>query len=240
VAIAVENRNKSAATTTSPSTTAFTVTAGGSPLFVFVAWTDVIDVSSVTYAGAAMTLVTGSYATNDGWPTRVAAYVKAEPAINSNNVVVTWSANPTSGAQVYFVSTTGGDITTIYRTVSIEQSGTDPGLTLSNAVSGDLIFNACMMATIATITFGAGETSTNTETDDILGFNISAGVSTKTATGGDTVNITETPSHYGECVFAAIPAAGGQTLSAAVGNLALTGIAAVFRVGATMFLRYRK
>lgn len=204
----VENRNKSAATTTSPSTTAFTVTAGGSPLFVFVAWTDFIDVSSVTYAGAAMTLVTGSYATNDGWPTRIAAYVKAAPATGSNNVVVTWSGAPASGAQVYFVSTTGGDTSTIYRTVSIEQSGTDPGLTLSNAVSGDLIFNACMQVG-STITFGAGETSTNTETDNILSVGISAGVSTKTATGGDTVDITETPSHYAECVFAVIPAAGG-------------------------------
>jgi hypothetical protein len=65
------------------------------------------------------------------------------------------------------------------------------------------------MQVATTITFGAGETSTNTETDNILSVGISAGVSTKTATGGDTVDITETPSHYAECVFAVIPAAGG-------------------------------
>jgi hypothetical protein len=35
-------------------------------------------------------------------------------------------------------------------------------------------------------------------------------------------------------------AGGGQTISATAGSLSLSGIAAIFRVGATMFLRYRK
>lgn len=68
-----------------------------------------VSVSSVTYGGAALTLVRGdTHSDGAGTYFRTEQWVKANPASGTNNVVVTWDAAPTDGYGVGTATTYSG------------------------------------------------------------------------------------------------------------------------------------
>lgn len=216
MAIAVGNRANSGAVTTSPITTAFTVT-GVSPLFVAVVWQGVQTITSVKW-NTSETLT--NLSTLVGTSTNnVALFALKNPTATTTNVVATFSANPGSGAEMFIIGTTGGDTTTGWRTVynRTQADGTGPGETVVDSVNGDIVFHAAVV-TAATITWDAGETTTTTTANNIAGSAFSGGLSTKAAVGSSTVVGCTDAAGYAESATAAI---GGST--AATFNLLVLG-----------------
>lgn len=206
--VTVANRANSGATTTSPITTAFTVT-GVSPLLVSFSTEAALTVTSVTWNGGSEALsLIGSIA--DGVAaTKTWLYGLKNPTAKTDNVVVTLSGNPSSlGAVVYIIGTTGGDTTTGWRSAFTRNdgTGTGPGLTVTDSVSGDVVFHACAVYTSTTIVFDAGETTTSTLSNNIFGGGLSAGMSTKPAVGANTTVGCTDVVFYDEVAVSVIPA----------------------------------
>lgn len=180
-----------------------------SPFFVGVTF-DTSTVTDVTWnsgsMGAALSTKIDSAGTN-----KIAVYGIKSPATGTHNVVVTWAGN-VGGANIFCLSTTGGDTVTGWRTIYSrvgDADGTGPGITVVDSQNGDLVIHAAQVFG-STITFDAGEDTTNTEDDAINGGSNSAGLSTKSATGASTaVGCTDT-TYYSEIAFAVIPAVGGS------------------------------
>jgi hypothetical protein len=194
----------------SPRTLAFT-NGAVSPLIVHVVWQGAETITSITYAGSALSLIGAKNATAGSGNS--STYGILSPATGLNDVVITFSANPGSGAAGFVVSTTGGDIATGWRTVFLrnDADGTGPTNTVTDSVNGDLVFDCCVV-NAATITFDGGEDSTNSFTNNIVGSGFSGGIGTLTATGANTPVGTTDVAFYAQIAFALIPA------SAAGGN----------------------
>jgi hypothetical protein len=125
------------------------------------------------------------------------------PATGTHDVVCSWSAQPPSGGQLYWISVTGGDTTTASRTLYTQtQSVTGPGLTVVDSQNGDLVIHAIAMYDTS-ITFDGGETTQ--ENDNINTVSLSAGLSYKAATGANTVVGATDTSLYVELAVALIP-----------------------------------
>ena len=133
----------------------------------------------------------------------------------------------------------GGVTTSIaaaHRTVYTDNTDVgDMNITVSDAVSGDMIVHGLSNWGTAPV---AVETVVS-QTDSILAGAYDHLLQRKAATGGDAMTITG--GQFGAAwAFALIPAAAGPTITAVAGAVALTGVASVFRVGATTWLRYAK
>lgn len=205
-ALAVDVHGKGTADIASSQTTSATLGASATQLFVGVAWGGSTDrtISSVTWNGVTMTEIIKKN-TGAGLNHHSAVYGLTSPATGTHNIVVTFSGIPGDGHNTYYLSFTGGDTTTGWRTSTGRQDsdGTGPGLTDANWTSGDYEVHVANVYA-ATITFDAGETAQ--QDNNIGGSNLSAGMSYKSSSGA--VGCTDA-SFYSEVAVAAIPSSGG-------------------------------
>lgn len=200
--VTVANRANSGSVVTSPlNITSFTQ-ATSSPMFVAVVWQGSQTITSVqwkpTGTPEAFTLLDSHV---DGASlNRLAVYKLINPSSGTDTIRVTFSANPGSGAWAGVIGTTGGSG---HRTPTkrSDLDGTGPGLTDANYVSGDIEFHAVAL-NASTITWDAGEVTSNTTVNNIVGSGFSGGMSTDTANG--TVGCTDV-SFYCEIAFAVTP-----------------------------------
>lgn len=207
MALAVDVHGKGTATIASSQTTSATLGASATQLFVGVVWGGSTDrtISSVTWNGVSMGAALAKKNTGAGLNHHSAVYGLKSPDTGTHNIVVTFSGTPGDGHNTYYLSFTGGDTTTGWRTSTGRQDsdGTGPGLTDGNWASGD--YEVHVANTYAsTITFDAGETVQ--QDNNIGGSNLSGGMSYKSSSG--TVGCTDA-SFYSEVAVAAIPASGG-------------------------------
>lgn len=207
-AIAVDQRAVGTAVSGVNTQTLSCTVNAASPFFVGVTF-DTSTVSDVTWNGSSMGTALDTKIDSAG-SNNIAVYAMKSPATGTHDVVVTWAGNVGS-ANIFCISTTGGDTTTGWRSIYTrvgDAGGTGPGTTVIDSQNGDLVIHAAQVFG-TTITFDGGEDTTNTEDDAINGGSNSAGMSTKAATGANTaVGCTDT-TYYSEIAFAVIPAAGG-------------------------------
>jgi hypothetical protein len=128
------------------------------------------------------------------------------PTTGTHNVTVTWILAPSFA--VFAISTIGGDIAAGWRPAFTRNNddGSGPGLTVTNAVRGDMVFHAA--AVIATtITFAGGENTSSTLVNNIDGNGSSAGLSTISAMGSTAVSCTNASPYceIGVSILAASP-----------------------------------
>lgn len=213
-AFAIDNRSNTGAVGTSPVTTAVTVNEV-SPLIVTVLWQGSQTVTSVVYNTTETLTLIATKKDSLSLQT-LSVYGLKNPSTGTHNVVTTFSANPSSGAIVFYITTTGGDTTTGWRTASTrnDADGTGPGMTLANSQNGDIVIHpAQVFAT--TITWDAGETTTSTTANNPGGSGFSGGMSTKAAVGANTVVGATDVATYSEIAFALISGASAATTNSA-------------------------
>lgn len=135
---------------------------------------------------------------------RTYMYGLKNPTATTANIVAGFSGSVTGMLAV--VGTVGGDTTTGFRTVysRANADGTGPGLTVVDSVSGDLVVHGVGVFANS-ITWDAGETTTNTTTDNFGGNSMSGGLSTKPAVGANTVVGATDVALYGEIAVAVRP-----------------------------------
>jgi hypothetical protein len=107
-------------------------------------------ISTVTYGGAAMTLI-GSP------PAGLAMYRLVAPATGSQTVVVGWDAF-TSNGKLGVITYTNVDQTTPLGTFASASGASSTAEVNVSSATGELV-NDCMFALAGTITIGAGQTS---------------------------------------------------------------------------------
>lgn len=189
-------------------TTSVTLSGSATQLFIGVAWGGGgATISSVTWNGVSVGAALVSKDFGAGLDDHVALYAVKSPATGTHDIVVTLSTTPGNGVNVYYLSLTGGDTATGWRTATgrSDADGSGPGLTDANWVSTDFeIHLAAVWQT--TITFDAGETAV--QDNNITGSSWSAGLSYKTTSG--TVGCTD-ESFYAECAVAAISGSAGTS-----------------------------
>jgi len=139
MALAIGNKTADLAT---PSATTRTFshnmsTGTNGYLFVVIAMSDTVTISSVTYAGTAMTL--SSVVVTTGTNTRWAIYYLASPATGVNNVVETFSVAQYNPVSTFVFSATGcngvGDIVS-------DDTSTSPNSTTISISANSMIFGA--------------------------------------------------------------------------------------------------
>jgi hypothetical protein len=212
-------RLNNGSTITSPATITATVTES-SPLLVAIVWAGAQTITGVTWNGSEnLTLISTQTSGNN-----VAVYGLKNPTVTSANVSVTFSANPNSGAEVFVIPTTGGDTVAGWRTVytRTNSNGTGPGLTVTDSQNGDVVFHAAVVSANS-ITWDAGETTTNTTANLIAGSGFSGGMSTKPAVGASTVVGNTDVATYAEIAFALIPSSNYRLTVKLGGTLSVTG-----------------
>lgn len=218
-AIAVDVHGKGTVGIASSQTTSATLGASATQLFVGVVWGGSTDrtISSVTWNGISMTEILKK-TTGAGLNHHSAVYGLNSPATGTHDIVVTFSGTPGDGHNTYYLSLTGGDTTTGWRTATGRQDsdGTGPGLTDGSWASGDYEVHVANVYA-ATVTFDAGETVQ--QDNNMGGSSLSGGMSYKSSSG--TVGCTDT-SFYSEVAVAAIPASGGG--GGAARSLMLLGV----------------
>jgi hypothetical protein len=206
MALVIDNRANSGGSLTSPVTvSSFTVNAT-SPLLVVIVGH---NASGVTWKGSENFTKIGDVV-GGGAQGECELWALKNPTTGTSNIVATYSAAPSNGTYVAVIGTTGGDTTTGWRTVytRTDTDGTGPGLTVTDSVNGDIIVHAVNVFS-GSITWDGGETTTNTTVNNLFGSSISGGLSTKGATGANTVVGATDVSIYGEIATAVMPAAGG-------------------------------
>lgn len=189
MAVTVEGTPTQTAGATVTSVT-WSYTAGGDGLFVGGAMQRSSGAfSSCTFNGTSMTEL---WDVIDDLVAQIATgYLLIAPAAGAHNVVLT--ANGTAdllwggavGLSGLEQSSIGAAHRTIYSNNSAGGAGTGPTVTVVDSASGDLVVDSAVTLN-ATITVGTGQTS-RAEDDAIAGGGSSGGVSTESATGGNTV-----------------------------------------------------
>lgn len=203
MAIAVDAHGKGTITVSTPQDSSVTLAAGATALYVSVSTLGTDTVSSVTWdqggTNQAMTQIAAQVDT--AAVSRVYLYKLLNPTTGTKTLRVVYSAAPGNGANVYWLSVTGGDTTNGNRTVQTRVGDTSvgPGIADANYVSGDIELHACTVFA-ATIAFDAGETAQSD--NNIGGSGFSGGLSYDTANG--TVGCTD-QSFYAEAACALIP-----------------------------------
>lgn len=158
-------------------TFAHTNTGSNLTLLVFVARTATQTVSTVTYAGAAMTLLNppgtlGPYDSLKGH----AVYYKFAPATGANNVVVTMSAGITAGTRVYavaacFSNTHQTAIVTYNNQAIADGTFTNPWVTSVTTTNVNQMLVDCIIHDTDATTKDSGQTQME---EASAGFNIEA------------------------------------------------------------------
>lgn len=221
MALGLGTRNNNGGSGASPMSIASFAVSEVSPLIVTVLWQGVQTVSSVTWNTSEALSLIDSATAGSGTNLNKAIYGIKNPTATTATITVTFSANPSGGGAIYAIATTGGDTTTGWRTASkrTDTDGAGPGLTLANSQNGDIVFDAIAMVA-SSITWDGGETTTSTTISNIDGGGLSGGVSTKPATGADTVVGATDASAYAQVVVALIP--GGSDISTGLSGSAST------------------
>lgn len=204
-ALAVDTRSSSSLLTTTPAVLSFAVSEA-SPMFALVWGQFSQTVNGCTYNGAAMTEL--SAFSNSG-VMKGKLYVIKSPATGTHDISCDFSANP-DGVVIIAIATTGGDITTGYRTVYTRSdvNGTGPGLTVADSQNGDQVLHMCSVYA-TTVVWDGSEVTTSTTFNNLGSSNISGGLSTLAATGANTAVGCTDQTTYNEIGLAIIPASGG-------------------------------
>jgi hypothetical protein len=209
MALAIDRRSAATGFSGTTITISSFILAQTSPLIVAVVVGATQAVSGVTWNGSENLTALGSV-TSGGNAIKTWLFGLKNPTPTTADIVATFASAPLSGAAVYAISTTGGDTITGWRSVFTRNdgNGTGPGLTVTDAQNGDLVFHAAGCYGSATITFDGSEDTTGTKHNNLFGNNYSTGLSTLAATGSTAVGCTDV-SVYAEAAIAVIPAAGG-------------------------------
>lgn len=167
--------------------------------------------SSCTYNGTAMTELWDL--NDDIGVQRVCGYLMVSPASGANNVVLTCAgtADPVWGGAVGLAGLETSSVGAAHRTVYTADgnAGANPTVTVVDSQNGDLVIDS-VVDLVTAITAGAGQTS-QVEDDSVLGSSTSAGISTESATGGNTVMSWTGGSFWAIGATALVPASGGGT-----------------------------
>jgi hypothetical protein len=200
------------------SQTVSVVNSAASPMIVEIIWEGTATITGVTFNGAALTSIV-SHASTSNNQRKVQVWGILSPAIATANVVVSYSAAPGGGSAFHVITTTGGDTSTGWRSSFIrnDSNGLTPGITVSNAVSGDIVVHAGQVDT-TTVTWGGSEITTNTSTNNVASSTFSGGMSTLAASGSTAVSFGTPVASYAEVAFALIPASGGPPPAALMGQ----------------------
>jgi len=151
--------------------------------------------------------------------------VSVQNVVTNTNVSLALYRNPAQGTlnalptfagavnyKIFLLTTTGGNTTTQNRTTYTQKdegSGpAGPGLTVVDSQNGDLVMHGAHVNS-SSITFDGGEDTTSTEVDNFVLDGTSIGVSTKAATGANTVVGCTDVAFYAEIAMALIPATSG-------------------------------
>lgn len=191
-------------TITSPS---FTVASPSSPLVVGITSVQVATVANPSWNGQDMGAAVATKSWNAGGTYKLTLFVLKNPTPGTGTITTGISGGiggePSTG---FYISTTGGDISTGYRTFYTQnETVTGPGLTVADSQSGDLVFHLVVLNALS-ITFDGSEVVTNTTDPQIGGGSTSGGMSTLAATGANTVVGCTDSANYAEIAFA-MPAA---------------------------------
>jgi hypothetical protein len=152
-------------------------TAGGDGLFVGIGQQENINVTGVTFNADALTEKWDFYNTAN----RTTGYIMVAPDAGAHNVVVSL-ASSSGTAWAGAVGLTGLDQATPTRTAYTDA---DSDVTVVDSQLGDLVIDCCMTYNL---TIAAdGSQTVQVEDDSILGSDSSAGISTESATGANTV-----------------------------------------------------
>lgn len=214
MALAIENRVGSGAVS-NVSTISFsvTVTAGG-PLVVGVVWQAGVTVTSIKWNTSETMALTQKGDSLAAVASSAIGLLK-NPTTGTHNVDVVFSATLGAGgdAAAFAITTSGGDTGTGFRTVYSrnDANGTGPGITDVDSQNGDIVFHVASVFDAA-IVFDAGETTTSTTLNGLSGNTHSGGLSTKPATGANTVVGCTDVAFYSELCVAVISAAAGGGL----------------------------
>lgn len=202
MAISIDHRSSTSDSGSSTVTLSNFVITASSPMIVEVQNDSGLVPLSVTWNTTENLSVIGTKASGSGGQV-VSVYGLKTPTPGTHNIVVTWPSAPTGDA-VFAISTIGGDRLLGWRSVFLRNDvdGVGPALTVTDAVNGDVVFHAAaVLAT--TITFGGSETTASTIINNIQSNTVSAGLSTKAATGSTAVSCSS-QSVYAEMAFALI------------------------------------
>ena len=156
-----------------------------------------------TYNSVSMTNI--GYQDMDSGVGRVSLFKLVAPASGSHTVACTVSSS-TGVVTGYSATFAGVDQTTVNRTlVSLSNNSTNPSLTVSNAVSGDMVVDIVGTYNAgANITVGAGQTQMLLQ-DAPAGTDYHAGGSYKAATGSTVMSWTSVSTFWGYIAVALIP-----------------------------------
>lgn len=156
------------------SSTSFSFTSNGSPLYVRIGyWRDGSSVSTVTFNGVALTRVAQSAASNGDDMCEI--WRLASPAATTANIVVDWGAGVTGqSGRIAAGHAAGQDGTTPEGSTSVGQSAANAANTGSRAISGaatgDLFIGVCCNGNGATMTWaftgGTDVTGTGAANDE--------------------------------------------------------------------------
>jgi hypothetical protein len=200
MAIAIDVHGKGTPLLTTPQTSSITLGVGATQLFVGVVFASV-NVTSVTWNGANLQKIGGSGSVGgfkeDLWAMK-------SPDSGTHDLVVTWDSAPGNGANSFWLSMTGGDTVTGWRTVYTRTTadGTGPGDIVVDSVAGDIVVHTAFVFS-GTIVFDGGETAQ--QSNDMFGGTQSGGLSYISAVGPNTAVGCTDQATYGETSTAAMP-----------------------------------
>lgn len=204
-ALAVDAHGKGTVGISTPHDESITLNASATQLFVGLTYDSAVTVTSVTWDQGGTNQAMTQIATANSSSKQSYLFGLKSPTTGTKTLRVVYSGSPGGGDQVFWVSFTGGDTTTGWRTgqTRTNSNGTGPGLTDANWTSGDYeVHVANVLAT--TIAFDAGETAQ--QSNNIAGSGFSGGLSYDASDG--TVGCTDQTT-YSEVAVAVIPASGG-------------------------------
>jgi hypothetical protein len=207
-AIAVDTRELGTAQTGTTITSSFTIN-NASPVVFAVLIGGGQSVTAFTWNGVGADSITNKNSLGNGYNAHL--IIVKNPATGTHNAVATLSSSQI--ARIMKIDTTGGDLTTGYRTI-YQQNDSLAGpntnaMTVVDSQNLDLVFYICTNHS-TTIVGGAGVTTTTTLVNNIGGNTISGFLGTKAATGASTTLTTDVDKdQYAEIGVALMPSAGG-------------------------------
>lgn len=155
-------------------------------LFVGAASADAGITISATFNGTALTVL---WDIDANTVYHVAGLLMVNPASGAHNIVVTFTdaSGPTTvlAGGVGLLGLVSSSVAAAHRTVYTNTPASAPTVTVVDSQSGDLVIDSAVTFNTS-IAVGAGQTS-RVEVDNGAGSTISWGVSTESATGGNTV-----------------------------------------------------